>query len=106
MIRATTPIHTFTIESSTIDLTLAKNIRLTYAQKGTIILDKSKNDLVVSGNTISYILSQSDTLLFKEAYPVEIQITVRTKDDVVVKTGIVSIRAERALNTEVFNNED
>ena len=62
--------------------------------------------VIVSGNTISYILSQSDTLLFKEAYPVEIQITVRTKDDVVVKTGIVSIRAERALNTEVFNNED
>lgn len=106
MIRATTPIHTFTIESSTIDLTHAKNIRLTYAQKGKKILEKNKSDLVVSDNTISYILSQSDTLLFSEDYPIEIQITVRTKDDVVVKTGIVSIRAERALNIEVFNDED
>ena len=105
MIRATTPTHIFTIDSD-IDLNAAKNIRLTYSQNGTIILEKDKTEVTISGNTIIYALSQEDTLLFSETIPIEIQITVKTSSDIVVKSVIVSIRAERALNTEVFENED
>ena len=105
MIRATTPTHIFTIESS-IDLGAAKNIRLTYSQNGTIILEKNKNEVTISGSTITYALSQEDTLLFNTNVPIEIQITVKTADDIVVKSVIVSIRAERALNTEVFDDAD
>lgn len=106
MIRATTPTHSFIIESKSIDLSTAQNIRLTYSQKNTKILEKTKNDVTITNNTITYTLSQEDTLLFNEAYPVEIQVTVKTSEGVVLKTGIISIRAERALSTEVFKNED
>lgn len=105
MIRATTPTHIFTIESN-IDLSTAKNIRLTYAQDGFIVLDKNKNDLLINGKTMTYSLSQEDTLLFNINSLVEIQITVNTSEGIVMKSGIISIRADRALNTEVFENED
>lgn len=105
MIRATTPTHIFTIDSN-IDLSAAKNIRLTYSQNGFAVLDKNKNDLVINGKTLTYFLSQEDTLLFKTNTPIEIQITVKTAGDIVMKSGILSIRADRALNTEVFEDED
>ena len=105
MIRATTPTHIFTIDSN-IDLSTAMNIRLTYAQNGAIVLDKNKNDLLIVDKTMTYSLSQEDTLLFKTNVPVEIQITVKTSQGIVMKSGIISIRADRALNTEVFEDED
>ena len=105
MIRATTPTHIFTIESD-IDLNTAKNIRVTYAQNGLVVLDKGKNDLSITEKTLTYSLSQEDTLLFKAGAPIDIQITVKTDTDIVLKSGIISIRVDRALNTEVFDDED
>jgi archaellum component FlaF (FlaF/FlaG flagellin family) len=106
MIRATTPTHTFTIDANNLDLSTAQNIRLTYVQNGTTILEKNKNDVSIDGNTLTYVLTQEDTLAFNAAIPVEIQVTIKTSEGVVLKTGIVTIRADRALNTEVFHDAD
>lgn len=77
MIQGTTPTHTIHLpfEASTIAA-----MRLTYEQKGKIVLTKEKDDFEVSGNTIAAKLTQEETLLFDANIQVRIQLHVRTNN--------------------------
>lgn len=74
MIRGTTPTHVYTLP---IDTSLIDKIKITYAQKGEIVLTKEKDDCTFAGNTVTTELTQEETFKF-DASLVQIQIRVLT----------------------------
>lgn len=75
MYRGTTPTHIFTLPY---DLGEISALSIAYEQGGNIILEKSMEDVLVNGNTISVVLSQEETLLFDSNMTASVQIRVRT----------------------------
>lgn len=70
--RGTTPINTFL---TSIDLTEANVIYITYSQLGKIVIEKTKEDVTsMTETTLSVKLTQMETLRLKSEYPVQIQI--------------------------------
>lgn len=69
MYRATTPKHIFTLPIPTSN---CKDILITYAQKGKIIIEKHKDDgvlpsgMTLDGDDVIIVLTQEETNKFKE----------------------------------------
>ena len=108
MIRATTPVHTFTFDK--LDPRDFKVLNIYYAQQGVEILMKDKEDCIFGTEetdcgTIYYaavMLSQDETKLFKSKYDVEIQIRVLTADDKALATGKYKLPVWDVINDEVL----
>ncbi len=71
----TTPLHEFTFEE---DPALFDLIEILYAQNGTIILSKHKEDLEFEGRVGRYYLAQEETALFDPIQAVTIEIRAKT----------------------------
>lgn len=74
MYRGTTPTLTFTlpIEADTITL-----LNIAFSQRHRIAFEKSLNDVIIDGTTISLTLSEEETLQLKsDGSPLEIQLRV------------------------------
>lgn len=111
MFRATTPKHTFLFDVDP-DATF-KEILITYAQNGQVILDKRKADMTftegtdIDGNTTylaSVQLTQQETNLFKtkNGPKVTVQVRVLTTDDEVFAFDKMTVSLQDVLNDEVL----
>lgn len=99
MIRGTTPTHKFNIS---FDTSLIKDIRISYAQDGIIIAEKTLHDCALEGDVITTSLTQEETLKFHEKRPVELQIKLLTTLGTVMATRIYTLNAGKVLNEEVL----
>lgn len=103
MFRGTTPTNTFT---SGIDLSEAAVVYLTYTQRGTVRIEKTKEDITFTSDpgdehtppsyTMTVVLTQEETLGLDET-GVEIQVRARFADGTAVASHIVKTTAERIL---------
>lgn len=94
-----TPRHTFTIP---FDMTLIKNLKITYTQHDKVILEKYLADCNIEGNSVSYSLTQKETFLFDSEAMVDIQVRVLTTAGDAIPSDIYTIRAKRCLDREVL----
>lgn len=98
MRQGTTP--TIQIAINDIDLNEMQNIYVVFEQKG-YILKKESSDLDIEGNVISALLSQEETLNFKEG-TCNIQLRMITKGGVAIASPIKTTKVYRVLNKEVI----
>lgn len=101
MIRGTTPTHTFTITSG-LDASVIRNLKITYSQRGKVVLEKTKADATLDGSAIKVRLTQEDTFKFDCTALVEIQIRVLTTDGTVSATDPMQVSVNRCLDDEVL----
>lgn len=99
MRRGTAPTHTFTLP---LDANAIKTVQVAYAQAGRVVLTKQTPDIIMDGNSLSYKLTQQETLLFDASERVEIQVRLLTAGGDALASGIISIGVERILNDEVL----
>ena len=98
MRQGTTPTIQITIND--IDLNKMQNIYVIFEQNG-YILKKESSDLDIEGNVISVLLSQEETLNFKEG-TCNIQLRMITKGGVAIASPIKTTKVYRVLNKEVI----
>lgn len=98
MRQGTTPTIQITIND--IDLNEMQNIYVVFEQNG-YILKKESSDLDIEGNIISVLLSQEETLNFKEGN-CNIQLRMITKRGVAIASPIKTTKVYRVLNKEVI----
>lgn len=98
MRQGTTPTIQITIND--IDLNEMQNIYVVFEQNG-YILKKESIDLDIEGNIISVLLSQEETLNFKEG-TCNIQLRMITKGGVAIASPIKTTKVYRVLNKEVI----
>lgn len=98
MRQGTTPTIQITIND--IDLNEMQNIFVVFEQNG-YILKKESSDLDIEGNVISVLLSQEETLNFKEG-TCNIQLRMITKGGVAIASPIKTTKVYRVLNKEVI----
>lgn len=98
MRQGTTPTIQITIND--IDLNEMQNIYVVFEQNG-YILKKESSDLDIEGNVISVLLSQKETLSFKEG-TCNIQLRMITKGGVAIASPIKTTKVYRVLNKEVI----
>lgn len=99
MRRGTTPTHIFTLPFDTGQI---KSVKVVYSQGGIIELVKKTEDCTLSGNTITYKLTQKETLAFQEMKNVEIQLRVLLHDDTALASEPVNVFVARCLDDEVI----
>lgn len=95
----TTPTHTLTLPFDT--ETIAK-VRVTYAQRDVIVLEKTEDDCRLEGNAIIVELSQEETLKFDVHEYVKLQAKVLTKEGKTLVSNKVRLSVGDALNKEVL----
>lgn len=108
MIRGTTPTHTFSF--CKLDPSTFKVLNIYYAQQGTEIFVKQKEDCVFSTEetdngtvyTAAVTLTQEETKLFKAKYDVEVQLRVLTMDDKALATPRYNLPVWDVINDEVL----
>lgn len=86
MIRGTTPTHVF---KTSIDLTTAVEIFITYKQMGAPDLEKSIDDITVTEKEIKVRLTQEDTLAFKSVGKVKMQVRAKFPDGTAVACKVI-----------------
>lgn len=99
MLIGTTPTHTFELPFDTGKIS---KIKVTYAQRGRVILEKKDKQCVLDGNTVSLKLTQEDTFLFEGDKNVEIQMRILTKGGDVLASNIHRINVDKCLDREVL----
>ena len=102
MIRGTTPKHIFTtnIDSSTI-----KELRIIYSQNNQTILTKTKQDCKfddINGHIITVELTQEETFKFDSSRILDIQLRLKTNDNEVLSTDIISVSVDKCLDNTVL----
>lgn len=104
MIRGTTPTLTFNIPFET---SIIKSCYVTIEQHPIrapkIIIEKSMHELTVSGRTISLMLTQENTLSFKEGYGILVQLRVLTNEGKALASDIYKISCEDILKDGVIS---
>lgn len=100
MIRATTPTHSFTFPQE-VSVGSLSEIILTYSQCDRQILEKTKSDFTISGQTISVELTQQEVNKFKPG-PVLIQIRVKNTSGKALASQIFKVHVKQVLNEEIL----
>lgn len=109
MIRGTTPTHTF--KFGTLNPEELTQLNAYYAQRGEVILTKTKEDFNFNSFTDEEIttytaytkLTQEETLLFSPRTEVEIQIRVLTSDGIAMASPKYKVPVQNVLDDEVLN---
>ena len=99
MILGTTPKHTFTFPFET---DIIKELKITYAQKNKIVLEKRLADCEIETNSVSCTLTQAETFNFESEVDVEVQVRVHKTGGEALESGIRIRTAERCLDREVL----
>ena len=94
IIRGTTPTNIFNVN---VDLTEAEDIIISYAQKGSVVINKMIDDIDVTEEAISTTLTQTETLKFDAAYDVEIQIRALFDDGTAIASDIITVDVGKIL---------
>lgn len=108
MIRGTTPTHTF--KFGTLNPEELTQLNVYYAQRGEVILTKTKadfnfNSLIDDDITLysAYTkLTQEETLLFSPRIEVEIQVRVLTDDGIAMASPKYKVPVQNVLDDEVL----
>ena len=76
MIQGTTPVHTFSLGAEFQALTEQglESLYVTYAQLGSVVVEKTLDDVSLEEGSVVTSLTQEETLQFNPDAPVEIQI--------------------------------
>ena len=102
MIRGTTPTHAFRTSISLVD---AEKVAVTYKQ-GKIILEKNKEDCIITAETLTTELTQEETFMFKEVgYKAQVQITaefMQGEKPKVFKSNIMTVNVAKSLREKVM----
>ena len=77
MTRGSTPTFIFTLPA---DVSVYTGIDIYFAQNGEVILDRDITSLTLSGNEVSFTMSEAESLKFAACVPAEIQIRLVTGD--------------------------
>ena len=99
--RGTTPKQIFTFDDLT-DLASLDTMLITYAQRGTIILEREKDAMTIEEQTVWFRLTQEETLSLQLRAPVEIQVRAIANDGTALASDIFEVPVERILNEEVL----
>lgn len=99
MIQGTTPTHTFKFP---IDTGTIRKLRITYYQSGRTVLEKTEDDVEMSGDTVTITLTQRETLSFTDRQNVKLQVKVLTASGAVLASAIKEIGVHEILNKEVL----
>ena len=83
--RVTTPTNRFRFP---IDPTNFEIIRITYAQRDKVLFKKEKTDCVIDGFMVKVTLSQEETKLLNDRFPVQVQVRGLTYSGAAVATKI------------------
>ena len=119
MIRATTPTHSFVFPAGYNAPEKLSRILITYAQGGTVLLEKEKSDLTFTtegeGDLLAYVgnvtLTQEETALFKRhqfglnAEPVLVQLRALDTEGAAFASKIECIPLSDVLNDEELTAE-
>ena len=84
--RGSTPVHIF---KTSIDLTEAVEIYITYTQAGHTIVEKSLSDCTVTAEQIEVRLTQEETLKFDARYSIKIQVRAKYADETAIVSNII-----------------
>lgn len=93
MYRGTTPTLTFTLPFPTADI---DNAYVTFAQHGTVKIDKPLSACGCDGNKLTVKLTQEETLSLRCDGVVEMQVSARIGENV-VRSQIITTTVERIL---------
>ena len=88
--RGTTPVHSFTLPDDLKGVELAA-LYITYAQSGTVRLEKTMDEVTVDSGVITVQLTQEDTLLFRAKATVRIQIRLRTAAGDALASDVIEV---------------
>lgn len=98
--RASTPKQIFTLDLENVsDLT---EILVTYAQRGVIILERTKDTMTIEENKVWFRLTQEETLAFRDNIPVEIQVRALAPDGTAPVSDIFEVSVGRVLDEVVL----
>lgn len=101
--RGTTPTITFTLNDDDLDLTLAKNVYVTFKYGNKTLTKSTINDeLDISANTISVTFTQQETLDFGES-KVEVQVNWTYENGIRWSTDCASYRVSKQLLDKVVD---
>lgn len=98
MFRGTTPTNIFNVD---IDLTNAEVIYITYKQQNKVVIEKTKDDITATTETLTVKLTQDETLKLTER-EVEIQIRARFSDGTALASNIIKTTASKILKDGVI----
>lgn len=99
MLIGTTPTHIFGLPFKTDIIT---KIKVTYAQGGSVVLEKGNKECVLEGDTVTVKLTQEDTFLFNCNKNIEVQMRILTMGGDVLASNIRIIGADKCLDSEVL----
>lgn len=99
MRQGTTPTHSFTLP---FDADYPDEIEITYSQNGAIVLKKYKKDCLLSGNKISFKLTQEETFKFSYKDNVEIQIRALLGGSCVIGCDPMVVSVKKCNSREVI----
>lgn len=106
MRRGTTPVHTFKPKSKAtgeaLDLRSAAVVYLTYKQDGQIKVEKTKDEMEITEDSVRVKLSQQDTLSFSTIGDVEIQFRVRYPDGSAPASKVLKIPVAKILKEGII----
>lgn len=97
--RGTTPNQIFTVDA---DITQAEVVYLTYKQGNMTVLEKEKEELTITKDTVSFRMTQEESLLFERNGEISMQIRARFSDGTAIKSNIVKTSSDHLLKEGVI----
>lgn len=100
----TTPTHSFTLkdgQGNPYNFSNAEEVQVTYTQENTVLLQKHLDDMTVSGNTVSFTLTQAETFLFRNGI-CRVQLRVVDTSGKVFGTEVQLVVVKECLDTNVL----
>lgn len=100
--RATTPTHTFVFPEGITPGNFQK-LRLTYAQGGETLVEKTEEDVTCDENTLSVTLTEEETARFRVRAPQPtVQIRILDPDGHAFASQMMPLAVAEVLNDEVL----
>lgn len=99
MIRGTTPTFEFTLPMLTDEIAAGY---ITFAQDGSVVIDKDLADCTCAGSTVTLHLTQEETLKLSQNTSTELQMRVRTTGGEALATRVYTVPTERILKDGVI----
>lgn len=94
-----TPTHRFELPFPASELEVAY---VSYVQDGKLVLEKVMPEFQMDGNTISYRLTQEETLLFKPGRPVRMQFDFRSVTGIRIPSDFIIVTVGETQKKEVI----
>ena len=99
MTQGSTPLHTFVLPFET---DIIQSVRISYEQKGKIVLEKDTEAVEKTTNALALTLTQEETLLFDALVPVRIQIHILTTGGAALASKPKTVPVYILLNKKVI----